>query len=227
MSRPAAAAAGALSALTRNSSDGARISALARDLLRLERMRPRRLAHTGSRFRRLAALALWALTLGACPAEPCEAPTRQVILKGAEVDPHLGTFRGPLLWLQTGQETELVVQATTEETAVEMSCQPPSVEVQYRIESGDGVVELGLTNHLLADIDGWLDFQGIDAAADAHAVIDAGKLPEAPGVGERQPAARLNVMVESDGTWSVVLAVSTSGDYLNAAAASLRRDPSP
>jgi hypothetical protein len=168
----------------------------------------------------------WAWALSACPAEPCEEPPREVALAGVEGDPNLGTFRGSLLWLQTGQETELVVHAEPEVSAVDMSCSRPFVEVQYRAESADGLLALLVPGDLLVEDDGSVSFESASLTADAQALVDAGKLPEAIGIGARDPDATLTLTVESDGTWSAVVTVSTSTDSFSAAAATLQRDPS-
>jgi hypothetical protein len=144
---------------------------------------------------------------------------------GPEADPSLGTFRGQLIWLQTGEETELVVQTTPRESVVEVSCVPGSVQLDTHIDSADGVLSFDLEQSADVDGDGLVAFAGVSVPADALALAQAGKLPEAGDIAERQPSATLAFAQQEDGTWAVSVTVSTSTDYFHAAVGTLERDP--
>jgi hypothetical protein len=149
-----------------------------------------------------------------------------VELAGPERDPNLGTFRGQLIWLQTGEQTEVVVQVEPDAPSMEVSCERAYAEVHYRIDSADGVLTLLVAAQLPLAEEGIVSFDGAVFAPDAGAIAAAGKLPEAPGIAERAPEATLTLSEESDGTRSLVLVVSTSTDYFNVAIATLQRDAS-
>lgn len=149
-----------------------------------------------------------------------------VELAGPERDPNLGTFRGQLLWLQTGEQTEVVVEVEPDAPSAEISCERAYAEVHYRVHSADGVLALFEPAQLALAEAGTVRFDGAVFAPDARAIAGAGKLPEAPGIGERAAEATLTLALDDDGTRSLVLVVSTSTDYFNVAVASLQRDAS-
>ncbi len=179
-------------------------------------------------FRWLPALVASSWALGACPSEerPCQIEPHTVELAGAERDPNLGTFRGQLLWLQTGEQTEVVVEVEPDAPSVELSCERSYAEVHYRVDSGDGVLALVAPAQVALAEEGTVSFDGAVFEPDARAIADAGKLPEAPGINARAPEATLTFSGESDGTRSLVLVVSTSTDYFNVAIATLQREAS-
>ena len=187
-------------------------------------MRSRQLASHWPGRARAVLLCAAVAGLGACPDEPCHEPNREVVLAGPEADPNLGTFRGQLLWLQTGQETELRVRATPEQASVEMACERGVVDVAFEIDSADGVLSLRVQAPLEVERDGRVRFSGAGAELDTQTLAGAGKLPEAPDLSARFPHATLTLLPEEDGSWSAVVAISTSTDYFNAAVASLLRD---
>jgi hypothetical protein len=166
--------------------------------------------------------------LSACPkkAEPCREPVRQVDLAGPDANLSLGTFRGPLTWLQTGEQTELVVRTTPRESVVELSCASGSVQLDTQIDSADGLLSFDLLQNADVNGDGVVTFAGVSVAADALALAEAGKLPDASNIAERQPSATVGFAQRDDGTWAASVTVSTSTDYFHAAVGTLERDPS-
>lgn len=201
-------------------------SPLARRLLASAEMRARAHGDRPIGTRWLPALVASALALAACPSkqQPCEIEPHVVELAGPERDPNLGTFRGQLLWLQTGEQTEIVVEVEPDALSVEISCEHPYANVHYRLESTDGVLALFESAQLALDEAGTISFDGAVFEPDARAIAGAGKLPAAPSIGEQAPKATLTLAVQDDGTRSLVLVVSTSTDYFNVAVATLQRD---
>ena len=166
--------------------------------------------------------------LSACPTEtePCREPVRQVALAGADANPGLGTFRGQLIWLQTGEPTELVVRTTPRESVVELSCASGSVQLDTHLDSADGLLSFDIQQNADVNGEGVVTFTGVSVAADALALAEAGKLPDASDIAERQPSATVAFAQQDDGTWAASVTVSTSTDYFHAAIGTLERDPS-
>jgi hypothetical protein len=162
------------------------------------------------------------LGLSACP-DDCEEGSTELQLVGQAEDPHLGSFAGSLTWLQTDEPAELELALSRPASTVTQSCGRAQVEVGYQLTSSDGLVTRRGTMPWSVDRDGFLIARSWQFQIDAAALIDGNKLPEAPGIAERQPVALVFMDPQPGGTWSVRIAVRSSSDELSVAAASLER----
>jgi hypothetical protein len=165
--------------------------------------------------------------ISGCPSQEPFTMAPPVALVGPELDPNLGTFRGQLTWLQTGAETELVVEAIPLDSFSCEGCWPRQVDVGYQLESGDGILSFNEVQARDVDDAGFVLGDSFGLAPDAQKLVTAGTLPDAPGIASREPRATFTFELESAGTWSGTLVVQSSSDYLHTAIVNLARDAAP
>lgn len=159
---------------------------------------------------------------GGCPSQ-CLTPDGEVELVGIDEDPSLGTFEGTVSWLQTGEQSMLRLIITPLADVAMRKCDYATVSVSYELESADAVLVQQHTT------DGWADDKGkvthgpLWLTLDPAALIDDGKLPNAPGIGERNPSARLTLEWREGGDWTGAIEVRTAHEELTAALVTLSR----
>lgn len=160
------------------------------------------------------------LALGAtgCPDddnESCE--ESEVTLVGPEGDPSLGVSKGRLSWLQTGDQSEFTLTATAKSSTATGCGNYYATEVRYQLESADGLVVGENSWTTQVDESGLIQRPELWFTLPAEPIIEAGKVPEAPGLAERSPEAELTLEPEADGSYTGSLLLTTSADWLHVA----------
>ena len=168
-----------------------------------------------------------AATLGlfnGCPRE-CEQPDAEIQLVSVDQDPTLGTFEGQLDWLQTADQSTLRVTISRQAETATRSCDRAGIELAYEVASTDLVLSTTRTASVSVTNDGLTVPQSQYLTIDPLALVDNGKLPDAPGIAERKPIGTLILEATSNDELSATVQVRSSTDQLTVALGTLVRVP--
>lgn len=170
-------------------------------------------------------LGLSASVLGGCPRE-CEQPDAEIPLVGQERDPSLGAFDGSLDWLQTGEKTSIRITAKPAGDAkvATRSCDYTRLEISYAVEASDRSLSFTRTVSGSVDHTGLVVPQTSALTLPVSVLVENGKLPEAPGIEDRNPTATLELEPTDEGL-SATLFVRSRTDQLTVALGTLTRAP--
>jgi hypothetical protein len=168
------------------------------------------------------ALSAWLGGVAGCP-RVCEQPDVEIALVGVEADPNVGSFEGPLTWLQTDEQVTLRVTVTPLADAVMRKCDQAVLDVSYELESSDAAIVVRQRARVWVDDTGRVAPSKWVAVLDAAALVAHGKLPDAPGIADREPTATLELEPREAGGWSGSIAVRTEHEELTAALVTLSR----
>lgn len=163
-------------------------------------------------------------SLNGCPRE-CEQPDADIHLVSAEQDPTLGTFEGQLDWLQSADQTSLRLQVSRQAEMARRSCDYAQVDLTWALESDDGAISEMHTARVGVDDAGVTIPQSQAFGIDVLALVQHGKLPDAPGIAARNPTATLSLVATSENELSVTVTVKSTTDHLTVAAGTLVRTP--
>ena len=172
---------------------------------------------------RWLALAAALSSLNGCPRE-CQEADGEIALVAVDEDPTFGVFEGPLEWLQTADQSNLRITVTRDAETATRSCDYAQVAVTYKLQTSDGSVT-GMRGTLI-DVtnDGMTISRTQSLTIDASALIDNGKLPDAPGIESRGPIATLVLEQTPDGL-SATISVRSSSDQMTVALGTLVKSP--
>ncbi len=158
-----------------------------------------------------------------CPRE-CEAPDGEVALVAVEEDSTFGVFEGPLEWLQTADQSNLRITITRDAESATRSCDYAQVGATYKLQTSDGSVTGSKNAMISVTTDGVALAPSQSLVIDASGLLDAGKLPDAPGIEDRNPRATLTLEQTAEGL-SATISVRSNTDQLTAALGTLSRVP--
>jgi hypothetical protein len=160
-----------------------------------------------------------------CPPEECHDPGGEIALVAVDADPTFGVFEGPLVWLQTADQSNFRITITRDaESATRPPCAVAQIDVTYDLQSSDGSVAVLRTTLVDVTSDGLTVGDTRFLTIDASALIEAGKLPDAPGIESRKPVATLTLEQTLEGL-SATVSVTSDTDQLTAALGMLVRLP--
>ncbi len=159
-----------------------------------------------------------------CPAQKGECSEQKNVLVGATDDPLLGTFKGSLSWLQTGENTTVELTTTALDTDVEYpGCGEDAARVEVTISTGDGVLGKTSLERWVVNVHGRISFEFIHVAVDATDIVEAGKLPDAVDILDRNPEAVFVLTLGEMGMYDAALTVTSASDHLTAAMGTLQK----
>jgi hypothetical protein len=166
--------------------------------------------------------------LSGCPDDDdCTEPEQPVELAPAEADPNLTTFEGTFTWLQTGDEAKLRFSTSRVASLGTKTCGQIAMEVEQELETTDGLVSVEGVSQQAATDDGFLIVRTQWFTLDPRPWIEAGRVPDAPGILARNPTAVATLAPEADGTWTAMFVVETSSDHMTVGSATLSRLTGP
>lgn len=144
---------------------------------------------------------------------PCSDPGVNVELLG-ELDPAIGTFEGTISWLQTGEDTVLTLVVTEPETETLLQCDIAKTKVELSTSTEDGLLVEAWSAQSDVSEAGNLTVSEFSIAIEPLLLVQAGKVPEAPDILTRNPAAILTLNRRNGGIYDAQLTLRSATDSL-------------